>query len=230
VATLAFGLAADVRTGILGQLAISAVFWAEFLWLCRLAEPRERASLVACLAVSTAGELFLSLAWGLYTYRLGNVPLFVPPGHVMMYLLAFPLARRLTPSASILRARNARFGGPAVAIAWIAALYAIVAAFLGVDTLALLLLAGLAVMMFAMPAERPLLIATLLACLALELYGTGLGVWTWGRDVPYLGLTTTNPPALSGAFYGVRDALTVAIVAALARTTVPTLAAPQPVP
>jgi hypothetical protein len=218
VATLALGLAADIRTGILGQLAISAVFWAEFLWLCRLAEPRERASLVVCLAVSTAGELFLSLAWGLYTYRLGNVPLFVPPGHVMMYLLALPLARRITPSQSL-------------AIASIAALYALVAALLGVDTLALLLIAGLAVMMFAMPAERSLLAATFLGCLALELYGTGLGVWTWGRDVPWLGLATTNPPALSGAFYGVRDALTVAIAAAIVRpAAAPTLAPAQPVP
>lgn len=217
MATLALGLAADVRTGILGQLAISLVFWAEFLWLCRLAEPRERARLVICLAVSTAGELFLSLAWGLYSYRLGNVPLFVPPGHVMMYLLALPLARRITPSASL-------------AIASIAALYALTAALPGADTLALLLFAGLAVLMLAMPAERPLFAATLLACLALELYGTGLGVWTWGKDVPWLGLTTTNPPALSGAFYGVRDALTVAIAAALARTTTPTLPAPQPVP
>jgi hypothetical protein len=30
--------------------------------------------------IATTGEMLLSLGWGQYTYRLGNVPMFVPPG------------------------------------------------------------------------------------------------------------------------------------------------------
>jgi hypothetical protein len=35
---------------------------------------------VACLVIATAGELVLSLVWGLYDYRLGNLPSSCRPG------------------------------------------------------------------------------------------------------------------------------------------------------
>ena len=49
--------------------------------------------------------------------------------------------------------------------------------------------------------------------LAMEIYGTWLGNWTWARDVPWLGLTAVNPPLAAGAFYCVLDLLVVATVA-----------------
>jgi hypothetical protein len=49
--------------------------------------------------------------------------------------------------------------------------------------------------------------------LAMEIYGTLLGNWGWGANVPWLGLTTINPPLAAGAFYCVLDQLVVATVA-----------------
>ena len=49
-----------------------------------------------------------------------------------------------------------------------------------------------------------------LGALALELYGTWLGNWTWAVDVPRLDLVTTNPPGAAGAFYCALDALVAA--------------------
>jgi len=40
-----------------------------------------------------------------------------------------------------------------------------------------------------------------------------LGNWGWGANVPWLGLTTINPPLAAGAFYCVLDLLVVATVA-----------------
>jgi hypothetical protein len=48
--------------------------------------------------------------------------------------------------------------------------------------------------------------------LAMEIYGTWLGNWTWTADVPWLGLTSINPPLAAGAFYSVLDLLVVATV------------------
>ena len=82
--TIVFGLVVDRFGGAWGQPLVSVWVWA----LCALlmaAHPARRVRLLACLVIATAGEVVLSLAWGLYDYRLGNLPLFVPPGHVLLY-------------------------------------------------------------------------------------------------------------------------------------------------
>ena len=211
-ATLALGLLADARAGIGGQALIGAGFWAVLAVVAWPLPARERRALLACLWVSTAGELLLSVAWGLYAYRLDNVPPFVPPGHVLMFLLAQALARRMSEAG-------------AWGIVAAAGLYAAGAAATGVDVFALPLFGILAAAVLAMPGERRLLAATLALSLALELYGTGLGIWTWKPETPGLAMSTTNPPALSGALYVVRDA-GVAMLSALFLRPRPAVALP----
>jgi hypothetical protein len=198
-ATILIGLAAEVHFELPGQLAVSAVVWAVLLYLLGRVDPRERGMLLACLVIATLGEIALSLGWGLYTYRLENIPAFVPPGHVLMLMLGIGLARHLTQ-----RAARAVIGA--------AMLYAIAATLGGIDrfagVLALVLLAAWRVL----PAHRPLYASTFLLSLALELYGTWLGSWTWRPAVPAIGLVTTNPPALAGAFYAMLDACVLAIM------------------
>jgi hypothetical protein len=60
---------------------------------------------------------------------------------------------------------------------------------------------------------RKLYATMFLLALAMEIYGTWLGNWTWSPHVPWLGLTTLNPPLAAGAFYCVLDLLIVATVA-----------------
>jgi hypothetical protein len=146
------------------------------------------------VAIATAGELFLSLAWGLYTYRLGNVPLFVPPGHALMLMLGFSLTQRMPEAVA-----RAILGGAGV--------YTVLAAFHGLDTLAVPLYLMLAVSVLALPAHMRLFASSFVLTLTLELYGTTLGNWAWDREVPWVGLVTTNPPAIAGAFYCTLHAL-----------------------
>src|SRR5690242_17883712 len=93
--TLALGLWADVHVELPGQLAIGAGVWAVLLALLARMPAAARHTYLACIAIATAGELFLSLVWGLYIYRLENVPMFVPPGHAMMLMLGLALSRRM---------------------------------------------------------------------------------------------------------------------------------------
>src|SRR4051812_44452265 len=83
-----------------GQIAASAVAWMVCFGLFARADAKSRPALVACLAIATAGEIFLSLVWGLYQYRLGNIPLFVPPGHVLLFFLGMQIAARI-PDRSV---------------------------------------------------------------------------------------------------------------------------------
>jgi hypothetical protein len=204
VAALTIGLAADVRTGFHGQALISAGIWALLLYLLAQFELGERRALLSCLVIATAGEIFLSLGWGLYTYRLHNIPLFVPPGHVLLLMLGITMSQRISG-----RMANAILGSAAV--------YALAAAAAGIDTFALPLLAALALISLLMPNHRPLYASTFIVSLVLELYGTWLGNWTWAREVPVIALVTTNPPGVASAFYAVLDALVAVTALLLAR-------------
>jgi len=196
IGVLALGLWADIHVDLPGQFAIGAVVWALFLALLAPLPAAERRLYLACVAIATAGELFLSLGWGLYTYRLGNVPLFVPPGHALMLMLGFSLTRRMPEKAA-----RAILGG--------AGIYTLLAAATGLDTLAVPLYLMLAVSVLALPAHTRLFASSFALTLTLELYGTALGNWVWDRDVPWVGLVTTNPPAIAGAFYCTLHALAI---------------------
>jgi hypothetical protein len=196
IATLALGLWADVHVELPGQLAIGALVWGLFLYLIARLPAPERYRYLACVAIATAGELFLSLVWGLYTYRLGNVPMFVPPGHALMLMLGLSAARRMPEFAA-----RTILGG--------AGAYTILAAATGLDTLAVPLYLLLMVSVLLLPAHRRLLATSFLLTLTLELYGTMMGNWFWPHEVPWVGLVTTNPPAIAGAFYCTLHALVI---------------------
>lgn len=195
VATIVVGLAVDQLWRGHGQLAVNAVTWLVFVALWVRAGHEQRPALLACLLFATAGEVFLSLVWGLYDYREGNIPLFVPPGHVLLFSLGVQIARRLPERSEW----------------WIAAIaLPVILAFAGTgrDTLGPLLYALFAACLWLSPSRR--LYATMFVlALAMELYGTWLGNWTWSRQVPWLGLSADNPPLAAGAFYCVLDLLVV---------------------
>ena len=157
VVSLAVALGVEIHTGIHGQALISLAIWGLLLYLLVQVDPVDRRVLLACLVIATAGEIFLSLVWGLYTYRLHNIPPFVPPGHVLLLMLGIALAQRISK-----RTANT--------ILVSAAAYALAAAAAGVDTLALPLLAALIAVSVLMPPHRQLYASTFMLSLVLELY------------------------------------------------------------
>ena len=190
--TIAVGLVVDRFGGAWGQPLVSLWAWG----VCGLLMWRERAwrpRLVACLVIATAGELVLSLVWGLYDYRLGNLPLFVPPGHVLLYWLGLRLADGLP--TGLLRVT------PWLALAAVSLLALARLDWLGPP----LLLIFLACLRWG-PAPR-LYVTMFLLSLAMELWGTALGNWAWRGVLPGLGWPVANPPLAAGAFYCVLDLL-----------------------
>jgi hypothetical protein len=93
------------------------------------------------------------------------------------------------------------------AIIGAAGLYSIAIAAAGIDTLAVPMFLVLGAASLAMPSQRRLYASTFVLSLALELYGTWLGNWTWVREVPIVPLVTTNPPGVASACYCALDAL-----------------------
>jgi hypothetical protein len=191
VLTIAAGLVLDASGAPWAQPVVDVWAWCVMALLIWQAFPRDRLRLLACLVIASAGEVVLSLVWGLYDYRLSNIPLFVPPGHVMLYALGMWLSVRLPT-----RALDAL--GP------VALVVALGLAFSARDVLSLpLTLLFLASLRFG-PAPR-LYSTMFLLALSMELWGTWLGNWAWRGEVPGLAWPTLNPPFAAGAFYCVLD-------------------------
>ncbi|HEY6895849.1 MAG TPA: hypothetical protein VI279_01200 [Rhodocyclaceae bacterium] len=191
VATIVAGLAVDARGGAWAQPLVNLWAWGVFAWLLIRSAAVERPALLACVLIASLGEVVLSLVWGLYDYRLGNIPLFVPPGHVLLFALGGWLAARLP----------ARM--PA-ATAGFAVVVALALAFSQRDLLSVpLVLLFLASLRYG-PTPR-LYSAMFVLALAMELWGTWLGNWAWRPVAPGLGWPTLNPPFAAGAFYCVLD-------------------------
>jgi len=205
VTVISGGLLLDQALASWGQALTNVGVWALFLYWLRGTSPQERVGLTACVLYATLGEVFLSLIWGLYDYRLGNVPLFVPPGHALLFVLG-----------ALLAARSRDW------IVWFvpaaAAPFVFVLALSGADRFGALLFA-LFLLCLRFGRARLLYAVMFVLALAMELYGTWLGNWTWSRTVPWLGLSTLNPPLAAGVFYCVLDLLVMATVARKSRRT-----------
>jgi len=200
-AVIILGLAFDQFVPFWGQTLTSAGVWALLLYWIYHTQREQRITLIACVSFATLGECFLSLLWGLYDYRLGNIPAFVPPGHALLFMLGAMIT---------VYVRNW--------IIWFVPLaatpFVIFLAVTGADTFGLAMFALLLACMVLSRARKLYAVMFVLA-LAMEIYGTALGNWAWRPVVPWLGMATINPPLTAGVFYCVLDMLVVTTVARL---------------
>ncbi len=192
VLTLAVGLVVDKLGGIAGQIVVSVVVWSFLMYLLSKQTPAWRTTLVLAIVLVFAIECLLSLVFGWYDYQFFNIPPFVPPGHILLFMLGPTLARRLPDAATII--------APIIV-----AVYGAFAAITGWSTfdsaLAIIFLIA-----YRYGSSRKTYAVMILLALALELWGTWLGNWTWRPVTPFTGgLTTQNPPLLAGALYACFD-------------------------
>ncbi|MFL2978668.1 MAG: hypothetical protein DBX05_06640 [Candidatus Poseidoniales archaeon] len=166
-----------------------------FLILFIQGERKERIEMLVVLAFATPMELFFSEIWLIYEYQRNMMPLYVPVGHWFLFDLGRRIANRLPTGRKVAAGALMPFIPLTI---WMA--------FDGVDTSGLFLLALM--FGFVRLGPAPMLYAVMAwLALAMELWGTGLGTWTWAPQVPWTPLTAWNPPLLCGAFYGLGDLL-----------------------
>ena len=177
-------LAVDTQVSLGVQLALGAVTWLVLVAAIWPLAAIVRAQVIGVVLFATVAEVTGSLIWGVYRYRLHNLPLFIPPAHGLVYLSGVALA-------AVIPAR------PLVAVA---AVGSIGWGLAGITMLPRLDVAGAMCV--------PLLIAFLwrsrfratyagvfVVVAALELYGTSIGVWRWATELPGLGIAQGNPPS-----------------------------------
>lgn len=216
---LTLGLALDVGAGLWFQRAIGVATWLVLIALLRGEEEGVRAQAAVVVLFATAVEYTASPFLGLYTYRLGNVPAFVPPGHGLVYLAALALGRS---TAFTSRRRWTCRLVLVLGASW--AVYGVALAGRR-DVLGMLLFLVLA--RFVLVGRAPLVYAAafwITSCL--ELLGTGIGTWTWAERDPSGLVSIGNPPSGIPGGYCVLDAVALALGPAalrLARMRAPRL-------
>src|SRR6516162_8665009 len=92
---LAALLALDHFASYPEQIGLGVVTWAVLIALAWQLPLFQRAMVLGVVFFATIGEVTGSLVWGVYRYRLHNLPLFIPPAHGLVYLAAIALAGTL---------------------------------------------------------------------------------------------------------------------------------------
>jgi hypothetical protein len=192
IAFLAVLLAVDTQVALPGQLVLGGLTWIALALALAAVSPLVRVQTLVVVAVATCGEIMGSIVWGVYTYRLENLPSFVPPAHGLVYLAGAALAGWAAGRQRLL------VGAALVAVlAWAAAGVTVlpradVGGALGASLLAVYLLRGRAPATYA---------GVFFVVAWLELYGTALGTWTWAVEIPGTSVPNGNPPSGVAAGY-----------------------------
>jgi hypothetical protein len=205
-------LAADHFADYHEQLALGALTWLVLFAALARAPLDRRAQALGVVAFATVGEVTGSLIWGVYHYRLHNLPLFVPPAHGLVYLTGLSFATALQRHARTLVAAAASIAATWGLLGVTVLPRGDVAGAVGVPLLLAFLWRG---------RNRVVYAGVFLVVASLELYGTAIGTWRWARTLPGLGIPDGNPPSgvASGyVWFDVMALLVAPSLVALARS------------
>ena len=201
-------------TSVYEQYALGLLTFGVLFVSTRWSPSDERRQVWLCVVIATLYEIFGSLIWGLYRYRFHNLPLYVPPGHGLVYLFGLSAAR--TPLFQI-HGRTVNRVALALAAGW---------AISGLTWLPLLtgrvdLLGAACLPIFAwfiLRSPRAAVFAGIFFCTSLlEIFGTGFGNWRWAATAPYLLFPTGNPPSVIAGGYCIIDGTVLLVAAGLSR-------------
>jgi hypothetical protein len=177
-------LAVDTQVGLQAQLALGAVTWLVLLAAIWPLAPLVRAQVIGVVLFATIAEVTGSLIWGVYRYRLHNLPLFIPPAHGLVYLSGVALALVVRPRLLVAVAALGSVGWGLAGITVLPRL----------DVAGALCVPLLAVFLWR-SRFRAAYAGVFVVVAALELYGTSIGTWRWSTELPGLGIAQGNPPS-----------------------------------
>jgi hypothetical protein len=186
------------------QLLLGAATWLILIASCASLDRQDRARALLVVVVASGAEVLGSIVLGAYTYRLENLPAFVPPGHGLVFLAGLGISR----SAAVRRHPRA----------FIWAVVGLVAAW-GAAGLVLLdrtdglgaITGALLIYVLLRSRTATLYAGVFLMVGFLEIYGTSIGAWHWAATAPDTPLPTGNPPSGIAGVYVLFDIAAIAL-------------------
>lgn len=169
------------------------------------ATSRTREQLLYALVIAIVGEYLFSIVFGMYTYRLGNIPHYVPPGHAIVFVLVYYFSRK--PKIKANRKKIEQF------CTYLIIPFSLFFLFFYKDVFGFICTILVFYWLRKYPTERMFYLTMYCVVAILELIGTSFECWKW----PVIAFNTfdflpsANPPAGISLFYFGLDRATVSI-------------------
>jgi hypothetical protein len=161
--------------------------------------PRIREQLVYAVLVGFVGEYLFSLGMGMYTYRLENIPHYIPMGHALVY------AGVLYFTKTVFSKNNMNILEKIVTV--FIFLYAALFLIFKNDVFGFVLTIATLLILRKQKRERLFYVTMYLAVAFLEIVGTSFECWWWPTTawdvIPFL--PSHNPPSGISFFYFLLD-------------------------
>ena len=156
---------------------------------------RTKEQMVTAILIAIIGEYLFSIVLGMYTYRLQNVPHYVPPGHALVYVAVLYFSK----AASIIKQKKSLEIYFTIAIT----LYALFFLIFKGDVFGFVMTAAILLILRKKPRERLFYLTMYITVAVLEIIGTNYGCWWWPETAwdTFSFLPSANPPSGISFFY-----------------------------
>lgn len=163
------------------------------------ATPRVRKLMIIAVILGFIGEHFFSKVLGMYTYRLENVPLYVPFGHGVLYARIFRFSK-----ASIVKNYHKEVESFLTLVMIIVATIYLI--FLN-DVFGFVMTIAVFLILWKRPKDRLYFFSMYVLVVVLEIGGTAFGAWKWPNTAfgIFEFLPSNNPPSGISLFYFLLD-------------------------
>jgi hypothetical protein len=155
--------------------------------------------MIYAVVIGFLGEYFFSKYLGMYTYRLGNIPLYVPFGHAVLFARVFRFSK-----VSLVRKFHKsieQFFGSIIIL--FASIYLLFFA----DVFGFVMTICVFLLLWKRPKDRLFFFTMYLLVAILEIGGTAFGCWKWPNIAfgMFKFLPSNNPPSGISLFYFLLD-------------------------
>ncbi|WP_299012840.1 hypothetical protein [uncultured Polaribacter sp.] len=181
------------------QVPINMLALFSFLWMYKRAFPRVRKLMLIAVIIGLLGEYFFSVYLNMYTYRLGNVPWYVPLGHAALYGRVFifskdVLARKYHKEIEQL-------------FSYIIIAFATVYLAFFADVFGFVMTFFVFLLLHKRPKDKLYFYTMYIVVALLEIGGTAFGCWYWPAFAfnVFDFLPSNNPPSGISLFYFLLD-------------------------
>lgn len=156
---------------------------------------RIKEQMIVATLIAIIGEYLFSIALGMYTYRLENVPHYIPPGHALVYVAVLYFSK----ASSIIRIKKLLEIYLTIAII----LYTSAFLFLKNDVFGFVMTAATLYILRKKPRERLFYLTMYISVAVLEIIGTSYQCWWWPETAwnTFDFLPSANPPSGISFFY-----------------------------